>query len=330
MKSLPLKLKLIAITALACTPAATGWGQAASNPTFPSKPIRCIVPSSPGGAADATTRLIANALPSVLGQQVIVENRAGASGNIGTAAAAKAPPDGYTWIMINNAQAANVSLQKDPSFDLLRDFAPITQVDSTPHIILVHPSVSAGSVSELVDLAKSKPDAVDYASAGIGTVTFLAAELFNAQAGVSLRHVPYKGGGESLVSIVRGETQVYFSPLSVAIGHMRGNRVRALAVTSKTRMPLVPEVPTVAESGYPNYEFNLWNGLLVPANTPREIVTTIRNAVVTALNSPEVRNRLLQTGSTGIGSRPEEFGAFLKTEVESIANVAKKLNLSGK
>jgi len=323
MKSLP--LKLIAITALAWTPAATGWAQ-----SFPSKPIRCIVPSSPGGAADATTRLIANALPTVLGQQVIVENRAGASGNIGTAAAAKAPPDGYTWIMINNAQAANVSLQKDPSFDLLRDFAPITQVDSTPHIILVHPSVAASSVSELVELAKSKPDAVDYASAGIGTVTFLAAELFNAQAGVSLRHVPYKGGGESLVSIIRGETQVYFSPLSVAIGHMRGNRVRALAVTSKTRMSLVPEVPTVAESGYPNYEFNLWNGLLVPANTPREIITTIRNAVVTALNSPEVRNRLLQTGSTGIGNRPEEFGAFLKAEVESIANVAKKLNLSGK
>jgi len=305
--------------------AAAGWGQA-----FPVKPIRCIVPSSPGGGADTITRLIANALPAVLGQQVIVDNRAGASGNIGTAAAAKAPPDGYTWIMINNAQAANVSLQKDPSFDLLRDFAPITQVDSTPHVILVHPSVSASSVSELVALAKSRPYALDYASAGTGTVTFLAAELFNAQAGISLRHVPYKGGGESLMSIVRGETQVYFSPLSVAIGHMRGNRVRALAVTSKTRMSLVPEVPTVAESGYPNYEFNLWNGLLVPANTPREIITTIRNAVVKALNSPEVRNRLLQTGSTGIGSRPEEFGAFLKTEVESIANVAKKLNLSGK
>jgi tripartite-type tricarboxylate transporter receptor subunit TctC len=325
MKSLPLKLKLIAITALACTPAATGWGQA-----FPSKPIRCIVPSSPGGAADATSRLIANALPSVLGHQVIVENRAGASGNIGTAAAAKAPPDGYTWIMINNAQAANVSLQKDPSFELLRDFAPVTQVVSAPHVILVHPSVAASSVSELVALAKSRPDALDYASAGTGTVTFLAAEIFNAQAGVSLRHVPYKGGGESLMSIVRGETQVYFSPLSVAIGHMRGNRVRALAVTSKTRMSLVPEVPTVAESGYPNYEFNLWNGLLVPANTPREVIATIRNAVIAALNSPEVRNRLLEMGSTGIGSRQEEFGAFLKTEVESIANLAKKLNLSGK
>jgi tripartite-type tricarboxylate transporter receptor subunit TctC len=316
--------KLIAIVALTCLPVAAGWGQ-----VFPSKPIRCIVPSSPGGAADATTRVIASALPAVLGQQVIVENRAGASGNIGTAAAAKALPDGYTWIMINNAQAANATLQKDPSFELLRDFAPITQVDSAPHIILVHPSVAVVSVGELVALAKAKPDSVDYASAGVGTVTFLAAELFNAQAGIRLRQVPYKGGGESLLSILRGETQVYFSPLSVALGHLRGNRVRALAVTSKTRMPLVPEVPTVAESGYPNYEFNLWNGLLVPANTPKEIIATIRSAVVTALNSPEVRNRLLEMGSTGVGSRPEEFGVFLKSEVENIANVAKKLNLGG-
>jgi tripartite-type tricarboxylate transporter receptor subunit TctC len=322
--------KLIAIAALTCIPVAAGWGQAASNPTFPSKPIRCIVPSSPGGAADATTRLVASALPAVLGQQVIVENRAGASGNIGTAAAAKAPPDGYTWIMINNAQAANASLQKDPSFDLLRDFAPVAQVDSAPHILLVHPSVAASSVSELVALAKAKPGAVDYASAGIGTVTFLAAELFNARAGISLRQVPYKGGGESLLSILRGETQVYFSPLSVAIGHVRAGRVRALAVTSKTRMALVPDVPTVAESGYPDYEFNIWNGLLVPANTPKEIIAAIRNALVTALNSPEVRNRLMEIGSTGVGSRPDEFGAFLKTEVESIANVAKKLDLGGK
>src|SRR3954468_3718621 len=157
---------------------------------FPSKQIRCIVPSSPGGAADATTRLIAAALPALLGEQVVVENRAGASGNIGTAAAAKSAPDGYTWLMINNAQAANATLQKDPGFDLLRDFAPVTQVDSAPHIVVVHPSVPASSIQELVALAKSKPPGgLDYASAGNGTVTFLAAELFNAQAGISLRHV---------------------------------------------------------------------------------------------------------------------------------------------
>jgi len=295
---------------------------------FPSKPIRCIVPSSPGGGADTTARLVAAALPAVLGEQVIVENRAGASGNIGTAAAAKSPPDGYTWLLINNAQAANATLQKDPGFDLLRDFAPVTQVDSSPHIVLVHPSLPVTSIQELVALAKARP--LDYASAGTGTVTFLAAELFNAQAGISLRHVPYKGGGESLLSVVRGETSVYFSPLSVALGHVRANRVRALAVTSKTRLPSFPEIPTVAESGYPNYEFNLWNGFLVPANTPKDIVAVIHRAVVGALKSPEVKKRFLELGTSPVGSQPEEFGALIKNEVESIAQVVKKLKLSDK
>ena len=295
---------------------------------FPSKPIRCIVPSSPGGGADTTARHVAAALRAVLGQQVIVENRAGASGNIGTAAAAKSPPDGYTWLLINNAQAANATLQKDPGFDLLRDFAPVTQVDSAPHIVVVHPSVPVTSIQELVALAKARP--LDYASAGTGTVTFLAAELFNAQAGISLRHVPYKGGGESLLSVVRGETSVYFSPLSVALGHVRANRVRALAVTSKTRLPSFPEIPTVAESGYPNYEFNLWNGFLVPANTPKDIVAVIHRAVVGALKSPEVKKRFLELGTSPVGSQPEEFGALIKNEVESIAQVVKKLKLSDK
>jgi len=264
----------------------------------------------------------------VLGEQVVVENRAGASGNIGTAAAAKSPPDGYTWLLINNAQAANATLQKDPGFDLLRDFAPVTQVDSSPHIVLVHPSVPVTSIQELVALAKSRP--LDYASAGTGTVTFLAAELFNAQAGISLRHVPYKGGGESLLSVVRGETSVYFSPLSVALGHVRANRVRALAVTSKARLPSLPEVPTVAESGYPNYEFNLWNGFLVPANTPRDVIAVIHRAVVNALNSPEVKKRFLELGTAPVGSQPEEFGALIRNEVESTAELVKKLKLSGK
>ena len=295
---------------------------------FPSKPIRCIVPSSPGGGADTTARLVAAALPAVLGEQVVVENRAGASGNIGTAAAAKSPPDGYTWLLINNAQAANATLQKDPGFDLLRDFAPVTQVDSSPHIVLVHPSVPVTSIQELVALAKSRP--LDYASAGTGTVTFLAAELFNAQAGIRLRQVPYKGGGESLLSIVRGETSVYFSPLSVALGHVRANRVRALAVTSKARLPSLPEIPTVAESGYPDYEFNLWNGFLVPANTPKDVIAAIHRAVVNALNSPEVKKRFLELGTSPVGNQPEEFGALIKSEVESTAELVKKLKLSDK
>jgi len=312
---------LIAI--LVCLASATSWAQG-----YPSKPIRCIVPSSPGGGADTTARLVAAALPAVLGEQVVVENRAGASGNIGTAAAAKSPPDGYTWLLINNAQAANATLQKDPGFDLLRDFAPVTQVDSSPHIVLVHPSVPVTSIQELVALAKSRP--LDYASAGTGTVTFLAAELFNAQAGIRLRQVPYKGGGESLLSIVRGETSVYFSPLSVALGHVRANRVRALAVTSKARLPSLPEIPTVAESGYPDYEFNLWNGFLVPANTPKDVIAAIHRAVVNALNSPEVKKRFLELGTSPVGNQPEEFGALIKNEVESTAELVKKLKLSDK
>jgi len=312
---------LIAI--LVCLASATSWAQG-----YPSKPIRCIVPSSPGGGAGTTARLVAAALPAVLGEQVVVENRAGASGNIGTAAAAKSPPDGYTWLLINNAQAANATLQKDPGFDLLRDFAPVTQVDSSPHIVLVHPSVPVTSIQELVALAKSRP--LDYASAGTGTVTFLAAELFNAQAGIRLRQVPYKGGGESLLSIVRGETSVYFSPLSVALGHVRANRVRALAVTSKARLPSLPEIPTVAESGYPDYEFNLWNGFLVPANTPKDVIAAIHRAVVNALNSPEVKKRFLELGTSPVGNQPEEFGALIKSEVESTAELVKKLKLSDK
>ena len=294
----------------------------------PTKPIRLIVPSSPGGSADAVTRVLADGLSRVLPQRVVVENRAGASGNIGSELAAKSPPDGYTWLMINNAQAANVSLYKNLTYDLLRDFAPVTLVETSPHVIVVHPSLPVGSLSDLVRLAKSRPGQLDYASAGLGTVTFLAAELFKAQAGVDLRHVPYKGGGESLISILSGETIVYFSPLPVALPHIRTNRLRPLAVTPKQRVALVPDVPTVAESGYPRYEFSLWDGLLVPAKTPKETITAIHTAVVAALKSPEVNERLGAMSSTPVGNAPEAFGAFLKSEVESIARIVKALKLS--
>jgi tripartite-type tricarboxylate transporter receptor subunit TctC len=271
---------------------------------------------------------VANGLPAVLGQRVVVDNRAGASGNIGADNAAKSPPDGYTWIMVNNAQAANVSLYRNLTYDLLRDFAPVMQVDSSPHVVVVHPTLPVKSIGELVKLAKAKPGALDYASAGLGTVTFLAAELFKADAGVNLTHVPYKGGGESLTSIVGGETIVYFSPLPVALPLIRQGRLRALAVTSKKRVSLVPDIPTVAESGYPKYEFNLWNGLLVPSKTPKETIAAIHNAVITALKAPEVAKRLSEMSATVIANQPEEFAAFLKAEVEGIAAIVKKLNLA--
>jgi tripartite-type tricarboxylate transporter receptor subunit TctC len=310
--------------------AVVAWGftTLASAQWIPSKPVRLIVPSSPGGSADAVSRVLADGLSGQLPQRVIVDNRAGASGNIGSEIASKSPPDGYTWLIINNAQAANVSLFRNLTYDLLHDFSPVTLVEASPHVIVVHPTLPVKSVSELVKLAKTRPGEIDYASAGLGTVTFLAAELFNAQSGIRLRHVPYKGGGESLTSIVSGETQVYFSPLAVALAHIRTGRLRPLAVTSTKRMSLVQDIPTVAESGYPNYEFNLWNGLLMPAKTPKDIVTATHTIVITTLKTPEVARRLSEMGSTVVGNQPEEFGAFLRSEVESIARVVKRLGLS--
>jgi tripartite-type tricarboxylate transporter receptor subunit TctC len=305
----------------------TGFVSVASAQSFPAKPIRWVIPSSPGGSADVVTRVVANGVSAVLNQRVLPDNRAGASGNIGAEIVAKSAPDGYTWLMINNAQAANVSLYRNLTYDLLRDFAPVTQVDSSPHVVVVHPSLPVKSLAELVKLAKAKPGSLDYASAGLGTVTFLAAEIFKSQAGVNLRHVPYKGGGESLHSIVSGETIVYFSPLPVALPQMKQGRLRGLAVTAKRRVALVPDVPTVAESGYPGYEFNLWNGLLVPARTPPETVGAIHKAVVSALHSPDVAKRLTEMSSTAIGNSPQEFGAFVKSEVDSTADLATKLNL---
>jgi tripartite-type tricarboxylate transporter receptor subunit TctC len=183
-------------------------------------------------------------------------------------------------------------------------------------------------VGDFVKLAKSKPGAIDYASAGLGTATFLAAEIFKAEAGVDLTHVPYKGGGESLRSIISGETAVYFSPLLVALSHMNQGRLRAVAVTSKKRVPQVSQVPTVAESGYPKYEFNFWNGLLVPAKTQKEIIAAIHSAAVTALKTPQITKRLSEMASSPVCSQPAEFGAFVQSEVSSIAQVARKLNLT--
>ena len=300
----------------------------ASAQWTPTKPIRLIVPSSPGGSADATARVLADGITKTIGQRIVVENRAGASGNIGSDVAARSAPDGYTWLLINNAQAANVSLYNNLTYDLLRDLEPVTQVDSSPHVVVVHPSLPVKSVKELVALAKQKPGQLDYASAGLGTVTHLAAEIFKSEAGVDMRHVPYKGGGESLTSIVSGETIVYFSPLPVALPHMRNGRIRGLGLTSKKRMPQVPDIPTVAEQGYPKYEFNLWNGLLVPAKTPREIIVTIRNAAVAAMKAADVSKRMFETASQPVGNTPEQFGAFLKSEVDSIAALVKRLKLS--
>lgn len=324
-------VKLLASICLTCQFASNGWAQTHSTGSgqgYPVKAVRLVSPGTAGSGADTLARLVAGGLLQAFGQQVVVDNRPGANGIIGADIVAKSPPDGYTLLLANIAHAANVSIYSKLPYDLIRDLAPVTQVASSPHVVVVHPSLPVKSVSELVKLAKAKPGAIDYASAGTGSSTFLATELLKGQAGVNMVHVPYKGGGPSLNSVVAGETAVYFSPLAVALPHIRQGRLRALAMTTAKRSSLMPELPTVAESGYPGYEFANWYGLLAPAKTPRDTTATIRGAVVTVLNNPDLSKRLVNLSYIPIGDEPEEFGAYIKSEVDKLAKLVRKLNLT--
>ena len=316
-------LKLLALTCAIQVWSGSAWAQ-----TYPNKVVRMMVSFSAGSGTDTVGRIIAGGLTEVFGPQVVVENRAGAAGNIGAELAAKAPPDGYMLFLANISYAANVSLYRNLSYDLLRDFAPVTQFATGPYVVVVHPSVPVKLFNELVKLTKAKPGAVIYASGGTGTATFLAAELFKAQAGVNMLHVPYKAGAEALASTVGGETAVHFAPLATALPQIRAGRVRPLAVTSAKRLSLLPEYPTIAELGYRGYEFGNWYGLMVPAKTPREIIGTIRNATVTTLNNPNVSKRLTDLGYIAVGDQPEEFGAYIKSETAKLAKIIKALNLT--
>jgi len=316
-------VKSLTLICLVCQFAADGGAQ-----SYPVKPVRLVSPGTAGSGADTLARLVAGGLPQAFGQQVVVDNRPGANGIIGADIVAKSPPDGYTWLLANIAHAANVSIYSKLPYDLLRDLAAVTQVAASPHVVVVHPSLPVKTISELVKLAKARPGAIDYASAGTGSSTFLATELLKAQAGVNLLHVPYKGGGPSLNSVVAGETAVYFSPFSVALPQIRQGRLRALAVTTARHVSLMPELPTVAESGYPGYEFANWYGLLVPARTPKETIATIRGAVVTVLNHPDVGKRLVDLSYIPVGDESQAFGAYIKSEVEKLATLVRKLNLT--
>lgn len=321
----------VAFACLTCQLAANGWGQThstGSGQVYPAKVVRYLVPFSAGSGSDTIGRIIAGGLTQVFGQQVIVDNRAGAAGNIGAELAAKAPADGYAIFQVNMGHAANVTLYSNLPYDLVRDFAPVTQLASSPSIVVVHPSLPVKSISELVRLAKAKPGAINYSSGGIGTPTFVAGELFKGQAGVDLLHVPYRSGGEAITAVVTGEVSVYFAPLSTALPHVRQGRLRALAVTTARRLPLLPEYPTVIESGFPGYEAGNWYGLLVPAKTPKETIATIRSAALSALNRPEVGKRLSDLGYVTIGDQPEEFAAHIKSEIAKLAKILRGLRVT--
>ena len=293
---------------------------------YPSKPIRYIVTSSPGSGLDIQGRIIAAGLTEVLGQQVFVENRAGAGGNIAAAIAAKAPADGYTLLQINNNHTINVSLYRNLRYDVIGDFSPIATVTRLPYTIVVHPSLPVKSIRDLIKLAKSRPGELTYSSSGTGSGSFMATALFSSQTAVDMLHIPYVGGGPPLTAVISGEVALYSPPLSSALPHI-AQRLRALAVTSGKRHSLLPEVPTVAES-VPGYEFDGWTGLMVPVNTPKELIARISSAVVSALNSREVGKRLRDAGYNVVGDQPGELAAFLKQDIETMAKVIRQNRLT--
>ena len=294
---------------------------------YPVKPIRMIVAVPPGGPADTLSRLIAPALGEALGQTIVIDNRAGANGNIAYEMTARAVPDGYTITAVAAGVAINPSLYRDVKFDPVKDFAAITQGISVPNILIVHPTVAATSVRELIALAKARAGKLVFASAGNGTSGHLALEQFKIQSGIDVIHVPYKGGGPALTELIAGQVQALFSIALTATPQVKAGRVRALAITSAKRSALAPDLPTVAESGFPGFEAIGWFGWAAPARMPNEIVVRLNREIVRILNLPDMHDRLLRLGADPVANSPQQFAAFIKSEHAKWARVIKQARI---
>ena len=293
---------------------------------YPAKQIRVIVPFPAGGPTDAIARAIGQKLSETWGQPVIVDNRPGAGGNIGTELAAKSPADGYTLFIGTVANAINQSLFAKLPFDFVRDFAPVTQNYVTGLILAVHPSLPAHSVKELIALAKAHPGQLSYSSSGVGGTPHLAGELFNSMAGVTMVHVPYKGSAPAMADLLGGHIQLTFDNMLTVLPQVKAGKLRGLAVTMTTRSPLTPELPTVADAGLKGFEVKSWNGVVVPTGTPKEIIARLNGEIVRILRQPDLREKFLVQGVELVPTTPEEFGAFIK---QDIAKWAKVIQLSG-
>ncbi len=300
---------------------------AAQSDNYPNKPIRIVVPFAPGGSADINTRLIAPKLSELLGQQIIVDNRAGASGNIGNELVARAAPDGYTLLLNSLPFVVNLHIFPRVPYHPINDFAPISLVASSPSMMTVHPSLPVHNVKDLLALARARPGQINYASAGAGTNPHIAGELFNSMGKVSMIPVHFKGGGPSLIAAMSGEVSATFTNIAETSAFVRANRLRALAVTSPKRSPAFPQVPTVDESGLPGYEFVTWFALLAPAKTPRAIVMQLADAVRKTLAAPEQVRLFADRGLDIVNSPPDAASEFLKQEVERWARVIKERGL---
>lgn len=295
----------------------------AATPDYPNKPIRVVVVYPPGGGIDILARAIGQKFTDAWGQPIIVDNRPGAGTTIGAAIAAKAPPDGYTLLMTDVSFAITPSLYAKLPYDPAQELAPISLLNLVTDILVVHPSLPVASVRELIAHAKANPGKILYASAGNGTLNHLAPEMLKTMAGVDMVHVPYKGALAALADVISGREQLYIGAMVSTVPHVKSGRLRALAITGKKRSNVLPDLPTMAESGLPDYDVSAWYGMLAPAGTPRPIVDKINREVRTALQAPDIRQRLAAEGSEPVGSSPEEFGAFLKAETTKWAKAVK-------
>ncbi len=311
-----------ALAAVLCGAACTAG--AAERAAYPTKPVRFLVGQAPGGGQDIIARALAQKLTETMGQSVIVDNRPGASGTLAAAIASKSVPDGHTALFVASTFSINPALyEKNLPYDPKKDLLPVTLIAMTPFILMVHPTVPAKTVKELVAYAKERPGQLNFASGGIGNSGHLAAELFNSLAGVRMTHIPYKGTGLAMPDLLAGRVQVLFNSMIQALPYVKRKQLSVLGVTTAKRTPLLPDVPTIAESGVPGYEFTSWYGLTVPAGTPRWIVDRLNAEIVRSLKEPDFGQQLARDGSEPMGTTPEEFGKFLATEMTRWAAVVK-------
>ncbi|MET0632807.1 MAG: tripartite tricarboxylate transporter substrate binding protein [Xanthobacteraceae bacterium] len=310
---------------IACV--ALGASASAAAADYPTRPVRLIVGFPAGGPTDILARLVGAQLGERLGQQFVVENKPGAGSNIATEAAINSAPDGHTILVCASANTINATLYKKLAFDFVRDTLPVAGLARVPNALLVHPSVPATTVPEFIAYAKANPGKINMASSGNGTTVHLAGEMFKAMAGVDLVHVPYRGSQPAVTSLVAGQTQVMFGDIPVSIGHIQAGTVRIVAVTTATRLDLLPAVPTIGET-LPGYEANAWFGFVVPKGTPPDIVAKLNREINAALADPKIKARLAELGTTAIVATPAEFGAFIATEIERWAKAVKSSGAS--
>ena len=296
--------------------------------TWPTKPIRFISPFAPGGGADITSRVIAQKLHDALGQPVLVDNRGGAGGMIGVDLGAKASPDGYTLVLGTIGPIAiNPSLYAKMPYDPIKDLVPVTLAADALNVLVVHPALPVKNVKELIALGKARPNELNFGSSGPGATDHLAGELFNMLTGTKMVHVPYKGGAPAMLDLMSGNVQIIFSTVSTAIGQIKGGKIRALGMTGTKRFLLMPELPTIAEAGVPQFAVNNWYGVFVPAGTPKEIIARLNTEIVKVLNLPDAKQRLLESGIEATPSTPEQFATYILAETRKWAKVVKDANI---